>query len=1052
MALPTGIYKQIVNQLFQEKLSKTDTTEFYVEKKQIDRSEAITLLTKYLCSLLEAAFASIGDDADPDKFVNFANEIILKLGSEFRIDNYENNLIAAGNSILTAVVDRSHCDYPDIAQYISKITPASSLNKSCLFTGGNQSLSLVSELQREIMSSDEICLVVSFIKISGLTLLFKKLEDFVRSGKKLRVITTTYTKATDYKAVAKLAALPNTEIKISYDGNEDRLHAKAYLFLRKTGFDTAYIGSSNISVYALSEGREWNIKATSTELPQIIDSVRNSFESYWNDPTFETFILGRDDNKLMAALGDENTPFQFDYSLLDIMRAKDYQQRILEQLDTERQVKGQNRNLLVAATGTGKTVIAAFDYKRFREAHPDRNNFLFLVHREEILKQAMQTFRTVLGDPNFGEIWSGTHPDIEDQSHVFASKDLINSRFNNLGLAADYYDYIIIDEVHHAQADSYRKVLDYFKPKILLGLTATPFRMDGADVTSDFGGRIAAEINLPDALNAGMLAPFHYYGVTDSVDLEDVKWDRGRFVPSELSNLYTNNSARTNVIFKALENYLTDIRSVRAIGFCVSKEHANYMDACFRLQGLRSAVLTSENTTQERRNINTKLRNGKINYLFVVDLFNEGVDIPEVDTILFLRPTESLTVFLQQFGRGLRLSPGKNYLTVLDFVGHTRAEYNYHDRFRALIGRTSMSVAEEAEAGFRHLPLGCEISLEPKARQYIIENLRSYIQSMGKRRIMSAITNFSSNYSVPLTISSFLHKTNLTLRQVYKIGCWGDLIHKAGVSNVTPTELQMRLAYAVYKKWLSVDSYSYFSFLKELAQKRFRVKYASLSAIDKKRVEMFYYDLYENPAVFPSAQAMLDAMAADTAFRNELAEILDVLLDQCHALEMSDNSAIALQMPLKLHGVYTKAEIQVAIGTSTIAKRSSGREGVERNNDLNVEAMFVDIVKDREEGSTTNYNDFAQSRELFHWETQNRVSQDSKEGLAYINNERTMLLFVRQQATDPEDKGRTMGFVYCGEVVLESYSGNKPMQIVWRLKTPFSEQTYDFAATHKALG
>lgn len=1051
MALPTGIYKQIINQLFQAKLSKTDTTAFYVEKKQIDRTEAITLLTKYLCSLLEAAFASIGENADPDKFVNFANEIILKLGSEFQIDHFENNLIAAGNSILTAVVDRSHCDYPDIAEYIEKITPASTINKSCLFTGGGQTLSLVSELQREIMSSDEICLVVSFIKTSGLNLLYKKFEDFVRAGKKLRVITTTYTQATDFKAVKKLALLPNTEVKISYDGTEDRLHAKAYLFLRNSGFNTAYIGSSNISIYALSEGREWNVKATSTELPQIVNSVRNSFESYWNDPTFETFVPGKDDAKLMAALGDEDAPFQFDYSLLDLMHAKDYQQRILEQLDMERTVKGQTRNLLVAATGTGKTVIAAFDYKRFREAHPNKNNFLFLVHREEILKQALQTFRTVLGDPNFGEIWSGTNPNIEDQSHVFASKDLINSRFSSLGLAADYYDFIIVDEVHHAAADSYRKVLDYFKPQILLGLTATPFRMDGQDVTADFGGRIAAEINLPDALNAGMLAPFHYFGVTDSVDLDDVKWDRGRFVPSELSGVYTNNSARTNVIYRAMEQYLPDVRNVKAIGFCVDIKHAQYMDACFRLQGLNSAVLTSDASSHERRNINAKLRSGKINYLFVVDLFNEGVDIPEVDTILFLRPTESLTVFLQQFGRGLRLAPGKQYLTVLDFVGHTRAEYNYHDRFRSLLGRTSMSVAEEVDAGFKHLPLGCEITLEPKARQYIVENIRSYIQSMSKRRIINSISTFSANYSVPLTIESFLQKTNLSLRQIYRIGCWGTLLHMAGLKG-EPSELQKRLHYAVNKKWLSVDSYSYFAFLKELALKKFKVRYDNLSIIDKKRVEMFYYDLYENPALFPSAQALLDELSSDSAFHEEMLSVLDVLLTQCHALELPDNSALATQFPLKLHGVYTKAEIQVAIGTSTIAKRSTAREGVEINDALNVEAMFVDIIKDREEGSTTNYNDFAQSRELFHWETQNKVSQDSKKGQSYINKERNMLLFVRQQATDPEDKTRTMGFVYCGQVDLVSYEGNKPMQIVWHMRTPLSEQTYDFAATHKALG
>jgi len=406
---------------------------------------------------------------------------------------------------------------------------------------------------------------------------------------------------------------------------------------------------------------------------------------------------------------------------------------------------------------------------------------------------------------------------------------------------------------------------------------------------------------------------------------------------------------------------------------------------------------------------------------------------------------------LQQFGRGLRLAPSKDYLTVLDFVGHTRAEFNYHDRFRAMIGRTSMSVQEEAERNFPHLPLDCHIQLEEKAREYILENISGYLRSMSKQRIINAIETFNNNYDVKLTLQSFLAKTKLDLARIYKCGGWSQLLYDAKMG-AQPTDLQKRLVFATSKKWLSVDSLSYYQFLIHLVDQQFRVSYDGLSEKDKKRVQMFYYDLYDTPAVYSTAQNFLDTLSADSAFVAEMQDIIEIRMKQCEALELSDNSSIASVNPLMLHGIYTKAEIQVAIGTSTIERKSSAREGVERNKVSHVEAMFVDIIKDREEGSTTNYNDFAQSRVLFHWETQNRVSPESKEGKAYINGIQTMLLFVRPQNTAPEDKSRTMGYVYCGEVTLVEYSGSKPMQILWYLKTPMSEQTYDFAATHKAIG
>lgn len=401
-----GVYEQIINRLFKLKLNEVDAGRFYIGKKLISKDDAVHILSKYLQHLIEVAFSGTPDDQDADKYTDFVNSVIKTLGREFNVDDTELDLIDAQKSILTAVVDRTNCEYPDIEQHLKAITPTTSLSRSALFFGGKGPADMESELNREILCADEICWVVSFIKTSGLNLLWNSLRKFTSEGKKLRIITTTYTGATDYDAMVRLASLPNTEIKISYDGTQDRLHAKSYIFLRNSGFHTAYIGSSNLSLYALRDGKEWNFKATQFELPQVIDEVRHSFEAYWCDATFEDFIPGVSNARLKKALGaDWETPL-LDFSALDLMRAKDYQQEILERLDVERNVHGHFRNLVVAATGTGKTVIAAFDFKRYREVHPDCR-FLFVAHRQEILRQAMFTFRIVLEDPNFGSLWDG---------------------------------------------------------------------------------------------------------------------------------------------------------------------------------------------------------------------------------------------------------------------------------------------------------------------------------------------------------------------------------------------------------------------------------------------------------------------------------------------------------------------------------------------------------------------------------------------------------------------------------------------------------------------
>lgn len=1042
MNMELGIYEQIINRLFQIKLEGIDTQRYYVGKEPISKENVAPFLSQYLFSLFKLAFSGLKDDEAVDRGIKMANGIIRQLAQQFTLEDAGQNLIDKQKEILTAVIDRAECDSPDIAAYLKSIVPITRLSQSFLFTGSG--ITLESELRREIVTADEICLLVSFIKESGLNQLIDQLKWATDRGRCLRIITSTYMRATDFKAVKRLAKLKNTKVKISYDSDNDRLHAKSYIFVRNTGFHTAYIGSSNMSRVALESGMEWNLKVTQVETPDIVRQIINNFNGYWHSDHFVVYRPDIDDQRLQQAL-DKDKEESIDYTALELINAKDYQNDVLERLRVEREVHHHYKNLVVAATGTGKTVISAFDYKRFRQSH-DRARLLFIAHRQEILEQSLKTFRLVLNDYNFGDVWyNGRTPDSYEA--LFASKDIMDSHLDEMQLADDYYDYIVIDEVHHVAAKSYRRIMEKFRPKILLGLTATPERMDGQDITQDFDGHISAEIRLDTALNNRLLVPFHYYGITDSTDLRQVKWSHGHYDVAELSKVYTHNDARTAVIFHALENYLSDVRQVKALCFCVDKQHAEYMAAKFTLAGLKADKLTSDNA-EERTKLSRRLRKGEINYLFVVDMFNEGVDIPEIDTVLFLRPTESLTIFLQQLGRGLRKAKGKSYVNVLDFVGQCNKDFDYVDRFRAILGRTSMSVAEELQHDFPHLPLGCQVKLEPKAKEYILSNISQSIRNFSLRSMQNMVDDWDRKFNLPLTLSNFVNMFHVPLEKLYNGHTFSELTRR-DISH------HIQLAKAVRNKWLSTDSYRYFTFIRSLADHRFLIRVSTLTRVEQQQLLMLYYDLYQQAGVFDSLQQMVDDLGTDMAFCEELSEVMSLLLKRCSVLEQADNSGLP-DFPLMLHARYTRDQIRVALGTSTLQRMSSAREGVERNKAMQVEAMYVDIVKNREEGSNTNYDDHALSPNEFLWDTQNKVTPQSPTGQNYINSRQTMLLFVREQSNFPDDKYRTMGYIYLGRAQFVDYKYNvvsygRQMQIKWHMLSPMPASVYQFAKYQNAI-
>lgn len=1067
MPLQPGLYEQLITDLLAERLVQLPGEQFYIQKVPVAPEEAARYLTQHLTRVIAYALQEIPARERPLKQIDLANKIIRLLAEEIRDSSLDQDLIHAEGRLLEAIIHRLEHPYADLVSRVKAIMPRTRLSQSELFTGNRVGVSMESELKKEIASSDEICWLVSFIKFSGLRIFLPELKEFTKRNS-LRVITTSYMGATDLKAVEALASLPNTEVKVSYNPDHERLHAKAYLFLRNSGFHTGYIGSSNLSRSALTNGLEWNMKITTREVPQIIEKFKKTFDTYWDDLEFELFDSEKDSDRLRRVLrhqqfrtvngsGEEVNRISAFFQLSPYP----FQREILDQLETERTLHKRKRNLVVAATGTGKTVISAFDFKRFLTENP-RARLLFIAHRKEILRQSRDTFRQVLQDANFGALWvDGLQPDRFET--VFASVQTFNSQSERINhLPSDYYDFIIIDEVHHLTASSYRTVLKRFEPKILLGLTATPERMDGGDITEDFDQRIAAEIRLPEALNRKLLCPFQYFGVTDSVDLRDIPWRNGKYDAQALTTIYTGNDLlakqRSQMIMDSLDRYCTDPTSVHALGFCVTIDHANYMASAFQQVGYKAAVLVGNTSRDERDTLRRQLQRGELNYLFVVDVFNEGVDIPEIDTVLFLRPTESLTIFLQQLGRGLRLAEDKEVLTVLDFVGNSRPEYDFEHKFRALIGKTRRSVLDEMEHEFPHLPLGCSINLEKQAREYILENIRNATR-LNRPKMVLKIRLFRQQSTKPLTLMNFLEFNHLEAPMLYKyklgtryIG-WNRLCVEAGVREEFSEPQEHELSRFISQRLLSMESTSYFRFIECLLDAQCDLDQLIRLQRDTTMEEqlgfneeelqqlglMLHYDIWQEAGPDSGAQSLRESLLrlqGNPVLLSELRELLQYRLDQIHVIERPID--LDHPFPLRAHGRYNRDHILVAMGLHQWDSKSSNREGVANNEEIRTEALFVTLNKSEADySSTTMYEDYAVNETTFHWQSQNSAVPGKGKGLSYIEHQsdgKRILMFVREHNRD--EYGNTMAYVFLGECEYQNHSGSRPMNIRWQLKEP----------------
>jgi superfamily II DNA or RNA helicase/HKD family nuclease len=904
--------------------------------------------------------------------------------------------------------------------------PYHPLAENALLVNARGEVRIGKELALEIGSADRVLVIIPFLRFSGYRLLAEELEALCARGGQLRVLTSVYLGSTETRVLDELCRI-GAEVRVSQEIQSTRLHAKAWVFERESSYHTAYVGSSNLSRTALIDGLEWNVRLSQQESSAVMDQVREAFEAYWQDSSTVPYTGSNDDRahieKALQHAGSRGVDTSLELSGLEV-RPYQFQREILDSLQFAREEQGHHRNLIVAATGTGKTVIAALDYRHLCQGTSGRPSLLFVAHRREILEQSLRTYREALGDGGFGRTWMGeARP---EGSHLFVSVQTLQRQSLD-SIAEEAFAVVVVDEFHHAEAGSYRRWLEHLKPQELLGLTATPERADGIRVQDEyFGGRICAELRVWDAIDRGLLCPFHYFGIPDNTDLRQVEWKRGRYDSRHLEGIYTGNDARVTLIIKQLERRIADPHRARMLGFCVSVGHAKYMAAKFTQAGLTSQAVTGETPKLERQQALADLRSGKLRVIFSVDVFNEGVDLPTVDTLLLLRPTESATLFLQQLGRGLRNSEGKDCLTVLDFIGQAHRQFRFDLSFRALLGMGRRDLTQALEHDFPVLPSGCALHLEPVARQYILDNLK---QSIGHN--WTSLVRELKVLGADTDLPAFLDESGLALPEVYRDSgrTWRSLREAAGFED-SDAEADELLRFAC--RMALVDDVellrSWHCFLNGTDQPP-NPHHSSLLAATLMRK----WSTDEE-------SGFLDRVRSHSEVRDELSTLVN--LAKARISHQSMRFADRPKVPLRIHSHYTLAQIQAAF---TI-KMPLAQKGVHYDGASDCDLFFVTVQKTEKHYSPrTMYKDHALTESLFQWQTQNRTGSDSPTMARYRAAETESdgyraLLFVRDQKKT--EQGVTSPYCFLGPVEFVRDEGSRPVTVTWQMRWAIPGELY----------
>ena len=1015
--LTPGLYDQILDGTLRTRLEQINTERLSALCIDLDSTELGPRLGEIVGSWVKTAINSI----EPNERTVVGVSLLRKLLDHIQsvAPNAVDDLSMINSPVQSMVEIRR---LSPANQPIAVTKPRTPLRETVLLTNARGQPSVGQEITTEIESADGIDIILAFIRWTGIRDLIGPLRAHIESGKTVRVITTTYTGSTEVRALEALISI-GVQVKVSYDTTSTRLHAKAWLFKRNSGFSTVYIGSSNLTFSAQVTGLEWNVRAAQSLNPDLIAGFERTFDSYWEARHFESF----DSSRFNEAVGTSHTP-GITATLFDLI-PHPFQAHILELLRIERQ-RGRTNNLVVAATGTGKTFIAAFEYRNLR-SEIGRSRLLFVAHRDEILQQSLTVFRNALRMGSFGELWvGGSKPSAWD--HVFASIQSITAS-DVKSIDPAHFDVVIVDEFHHAAADSYQALLDHLKPRYLLGLTATPERTDGLDILRWFDGRYAAELRVWDALEQNLLVPFQYYGIHDSTDLSSVTWRKGNgYDINEMSKLYTANDLWISKIIESVHSKIGIPRSMRALGFCVNIEHAEFMAKKFQSAGFNASAVTSKTANAVRSQKLDGIASGEIQIIFCVDLFNEGIDIPSIDVILLMRPTESATIFLQQIGRGLRKFDGKDVLTVLDFVGHQNKSFRFDLRFQRLLGRTRRELEGDIENKFPFLPAGCKIELDAVTTKIVLDNIKSAVPSRWPR-LIDELRRLGD-----VTLPIFCQETGVTFSDVYRNRrSWTALRRAASFSSTTALIGELEFASGL-SRITHLDDQSRIDSYLEFLKRETPLDPAQLDSGKRRQLEGLLLTLLSpKKGRFTSLTEAYAEIWRHTEMRNELINLIENQSNQISHIVHPMHELI--DIPLLTHASYTREEILAAFGSSSVVVPLPLQSGTLWHQLSQIDIHFITLIKsDKEFSPTTRYLDYAISPDLFHWESQTATSVQSAAGQRYLNHNARgtrHILFIRQSKA-MADGSRTTPYFNAGFAQYVSHKSDRPIQITWKLDSP----------------
>ncbi|NLK95284.1 MAG: DEAD/DEAH box helicase [Clostridiales bacterium] len=911
---------------------------------------------------------------------------------------------------------------------------------------------LLNELKESLSQCKSFYFSVAFINFSGLQLLLDSFKDLEERGIKGNIITSTYLNFTEPKALDKIRTFNNIDLKVFIADKEKGFHTKAYIFENDEEFKII-IGSSNITQRALKSNVEWNVMIISKKETEFVQEVLEEYKGLWDATGFVDDEFLEKYRNFINTIKVKEKQSVVEFNDYIIIKPNMMQKEAIKNLERLRKA-GEVKGLVIAATGTGKTYLSAFDVMQFNP-----KKMLFLVHREDILRSAELTYKSLCKNKKTG-FYTGNTKD-NDVDYLFATVQTLERNLDNFDESE--FDYIVIDEAHHSTSPTYVKILNYFKPKFLLGITATPERCDTGNIFDVFDNNVALEVRLTEALENELIVPFHYFGITDieAVNFEGIKLDD----IGEVSKKLMINS-RVDFIIDKMNFYGYDGSKQKTVGFCITKEHAYYMAEKFNEKGINSIALTGNDSIEKRAEYMKKLEDKKdlLNVIFTVDIFNEGVDIPSINQVLMLRPTNSPIIFIQQLGRGLRKHESKEFLTVLDFIGNHNKAFlialalkggRYYDK-----DSLKVSVATD----FSEIPGCSNIQMDRIAQERILNQLNT--------------ENFNSLKYLKEEYNQF--KGLLGGKIPYNLM---DYVKYDGA----PDPLKFINYAKTYQEFLKkvekgfngdvINDEVYLKILKELSNKlplkrphefiiiKYLIENSEMNMAESRRVISKYIDFCDDGTIIHAFknlnQDFYDKAQLENNIKlfdykdNKLIRLLsfekilinkktkEIIVDLLnYGLIRYEKTFGSKNFGVPFFKLYEQYQMIDTALLSNYEKTHSSFRGSGLITNGKEYFLFIDLHKEEDIKESINYKDEFISRSEFQWQTPNSTSQNSERGKNIIyNKERgiNLHLFIRKYK---EIDNKVQPYIYIGKGNTINFEGEKPITVKLKLENKISENLY----------